>query len=67
MAKDIKPESLADVERRHIEKTLRAHGGNMSQTALALGIDRRTLYRKVHEYGWRRRPARSEWVKVAEA
>ncbi len=42
--------SLSDVEKELIEKTLRAQRGNKSSTAHALGISRRTLYRKLEEY-----------------
>lgn len=43
--------SLREVERRHIVEMLGATGYNQSQTAQLLGIGRRTLYRKVREYG----------------
>jgi DNA-binding NtrC family response regulator len=43
--------SLADVERDHIEKVLAAMGGNVTRAAVALGIDRRTLQRKLKTYG----------------
>lgn len=42
--------SLSDVEKELIEKTLRAQHGNKSSAAHALGISRRTLYRKLEEY-----------------
>lgn len=42
---------LAEVERRHIERVLAAHGGNITRAAVALGIDRRTLQRKLKAYG----------------
>ena len=42
---------LADVERLHIEQVLRDLNGNVTQTAAALGIDRRTLQRKLKTYG----------------
>lgn len=41
---------LAEVERRYIIATLQRFGGHQIKTAEALGIDRRTLYRKLHEY-----------------
>lgn len=39
--------TLAFVEQRQIALTLEATGGNMTSAAKILGIDRRTLYRKV--------------------
>jgi two-component system response regulator HydG len=38
--------SLAELERRYIHRVLTIFGGNKSRAAQALGIDRRTLYRK---------------------
>jgi len=43
--------SLADVERDHIERVLREMDGNITRAATALGIDRRTLQRKLRSYG----------------
>ena len=43
--------SLAELERQHIERTLTRMGGNVTRAALALGIDRRTLQRKLKAYG----------------
>lgn len=45
--------SLEEVERRHLELTLRQLGFNLSQTARALGISLSTLKRKVRELGLR--------------
>ena len=42
--------SLADVERRHIERTLRRHGGNRTRAAEELGISRATLINKIKVY-----------------
>jgi two-component system response regulator RegA len=39
--------SLARLEWEHIQRVLHEHGGNISHTAEALGIDRRTLQRKL--------------------
>src|SRR5438552_14285881 len=36
------PQALAEVERVHIEKTLRFHGGNRTRAAKELGLSRRT-------------------------
>src|SRR6184192_2336311 len=41
------PQALADVERVHIEKTLKFHGGNRTRAALELGISRATLINKI--------------------
>ncbi len=43
--------SLASVERDHIEQVLSQMGGNVTRAAAALGIDRRTLQRKLKAYG----------------
>jgi len=39
--------SLAEMERRHIEAVLKRVGGNITKAAQVLGIDRRTLQRKL--------------------
>jgi len=41
---------LAEVERRHILATLRRLGGHRTNTAKALGIDRKTLHNKLTRY-----------------
>jgi two-component system response regulator HydG len=38
---------LAQVERRYIEHVLRAFDGNRTEAARVLGLDRKTLYRKL--------------------
>jgi len=43
--------SMADLERFHIERALRAHGGDKRATARSLGIALRTLYNKLKLYG----------------
>ena len=45
------PQALADVERVHIERTLRFHGGNRTRAAKELGISRATLINKIKAYG----------------
>jgi len=39
--------SLREVEQRHIQRVLRATSGNKTRAARVLGMDRRTLYRKL--------------------
>ena len=41
---------LADVEREHIVRTLRAEAGNKAAAARVLGLDRKTLYRKLTQH-----------------
>jgi len=43
--------SLEAVEREHIAKVLACFGNNRTLAAGALGISRKTLYRKIREYG----------------
>src|SRR5438034_10548411 len=43
-------QSLSEVERQHIERTLRHHGGNRTRAALELGISRATLINKIKAY-----------------
>src|SRR5262249_3446705 len=45
--------SLAEVERRYVQLMLERHDGHHINTAAALGIDRRTLSRKLQQYGLR--------------
>jgi two-component system response regulator HydG len=42
---------MEQVERRHIEQVLSALGGNKASAARLLGMDRRTLYRKLERWG----------------
>jgi two-component system response regulator HydG len=42
--------ALDELERRYILQVLRIAGGNKSQAAQLLGLDRRTLYRKLERY-----------------
>jgi two-component system, NtrC family, response regulator AtoC len=46
--------SLEEVEKRHVATVLGHTGGNVSQSARILGIDRVTLYNKMRKYGIRR-------------
>jgi transcriptional regulator with PAS, ATPase and Fis domain len=51
-AKDQAPsESLADTEADQIRRVLAATGGNQSRAAKILGIERKTLYRKLERMG----------------
>ena len=43
--------SLDELERQHILQLLEECGGNRSRVARILGISRRTVYRKLREYG----------------
>ena len=42
---------LEEVERRHILRVLEAVGGSRTLAARTLGLDRKTLYRKLERYG----------------
>jgi DNA-binding NtrC family response regulator len=42
--------SLAELEREYIERVLDDEGGNKTRAAQRLGLDRKTLYRKLEEY-----------------
>jgi transcriptional regulator with PAS, ATPase and Fis domain len=48
--------SLAEMEKAHIERTLRAHGDNRTRAARELGISRATLIKKIREYELGERP-----------
>ena len=43
--------TLEEIERRTILHTLQIHNGNLSQVAIALGISRAALYRRLEKYG----------------
>ena len=45
------PLRLDQVERQHILRVLKMHDGHRSQSAAALGIDRKTLRNKIQKYG----------------
>ena len=42
--------TLEEVERRYIRRVLRAVGGNKTQAARIIGVDRRTLYRRLERF-----------------
>jgi transcriptional regulator of acetoin/glycerol metabolism len=48
---DAQPKRLADVETMAILAAVKAHQGNISAAAKALGISRNTVYRKIDEAG----------------
>jgi two-component system, NtrC family, response regulator AtoC len=48
------PASLAEIERQHIAAVLKSTGGNVTQAARILDIDRVTLYSKIHKLGLKR-------------
>ena len=50
-SRDISSETLADTEADQIRKVLSATGGNKSRAARILGIERKTLYRKLERMG----------------
>jgi len=48
---ELKPSTLAGMEREMIKQTLKKFSGSRRKTARALQISERTLYRKIKEYG----------------
>ncbi len=52
--------TLQQIERRHIERAVKYAKGNKTQAAKALGVDRRTLYRKLERYEGTRQPPASQ-------
>ncbi|MDY6798349.1 MAG: response regulator [Pseudomonadota bacterium] len=48
------PPSVQEIEREHIQRVLNEHDGNISATARALNMHRRTLQRKLQKHSrWR--------------
>ena len=43
--------TMEEIERRYIRHVLKVTGGNRTQTAQILGLDRKTLYRKLKQMG----------------
>jgi DNA-binding NtrC family response regulator len=56
--------TLAELEREYIGRVLSAEGGNKTRAASRLGLDRKTLYRKLDEYA---RPEEPEASASAES
>jgi len=50
-ANELKPTTMAGMEREMIKQTLQKFAGSRRKTARALQISERTLYRKIKEYG----------------
>jgi DNA-binding NtrC family response regulator len=44
------PRTLVEMEIEHIRKVLQETGGNQTKAAEVLGINRKTLYKKIHKY-----------------
>ena len=43
--------TLEEIEKKILEEALRKNGGNRSLTAEQLGLSRRTIQRKIQDYG----------------
>jgi DNA-binding NtrC family response regulator len=52
--------TLDELEREFIRRVLQAEGGNKTRAAQRLGLDRKTLYRKLEEYAAREQNADAE-------
>ncbi|MEO5728955.1 MAG: helix-turn-helix domain-containing protein, partial [Byssovorax sp.] len=50
--------TIDELERRYIQRVLTLVGGNKSRAADLLGLDRRTLYRRLDRYGGQRERAK---------
>jgi DNA-binding NtrC family response regulator len=50
-SRDTASETLADTETDQIRRVLSVTGGNKSRAAKILGIERKTLYRKLEKMG----------------
>ena len=49
--REIASDTLADTEAEQVRRVLAAAGGNKSRAAKILGIERKTLYRKLERMG----------------
>ena len=54
IVQEYRPLSLEDIERDHVDATLKAMNWNKSKAASILGIERSTLDRKIKKYGLRK-------------
>jgi DNA-binding NtrC family response regulator len=52
--------TLDELEREYIKRVLAAEGGNKTRAAQRLGLDRKTLYRKLEEYAGAAAPTGGE-------
>jgi transcriptional regulator with PAS, ATPase and Fis domain len=52
--------TLEQVEREHIGRVLRKHGGNVSSSAASLGVSRSTLWRKMKQYKLERKASETQ-------
>jgi len=59
--------TVADLEREYIERVLEDEGGNKTRAAQRLGLDRKTLYRKLDEYAKDAKDAKGAGDAVAAA
>jgi DNA-binding NtrC family response regulator len=50
-SRDVASDTLADTEAEQIRRVMAATGGNKSRAAKILGIERKTLYRKLERMG----------------
>jgi two-component system response regulator HydG len=57
--------TLDEVDRRYIDRAIKILDGNKARAATLLGLDRRTLYRRLEKYGLQTRDAGSEDVTAA--
>ena len=58
------PISLDELERQHIERTLKHHAGNRTRAAAELGISRATLINKIKRYN--DHPPEGAWLRPGE-
>lgn len=49
--KELQKKVLGECEKTYLIQLLQKHSGHISRTAIAADIDRKTFYRKIHEYG----------------